>query len=208
MRYIKRPVFSGFLRKNDGATIIEFAIVAPVFFLIMFGMMEFGLFMYHKVMVDRIAVEVSRVASLGRTFDSGCPADPKKSSKDQRIEYIECIVRERSKILMNGERTLVQIANLTASGGSSVPDICLDDPQNPSSEPTTCTIFEDVDGDGVYKGGANDPGSTNAAGVGDIIEVRISYPWSVLMPLMSVFFEKAALNGVVMISESTIIRNE
>lgn len=210
MKYIKRPVFSGFFRKNDGATIIEFAIVAPLFFLIMFGMMEFGLFMYHKITVDRIAVEVSRVASLGRTFDSSCPADSKKSNAEQRIEYIKCIVKNRSKILMNGERTLVQVASLTASGGAGVPDVCLDDPQKPGVEsaPGKCTIFEDVDGDGAYNGGGNNPGNTNDAGLGDIIEVRISYPWSIQMPFMSKFFENSMLNGVVMISESTIIRNE
>ncbi len=208
MKYIKKPVFSGFFRKNDGATIIEFALVAPIFFLIMFGMMEFGLFMYHKITVERIAVDISRVSSIGNISDSTCPTDPAKPSKERQIDYIKCIVREKSKALINGDRILVQIANLSSGAGAKIPDICLDDPKNPSSDPATCNIFEDVDGDGVYKGGASDTGSTNAEGVGDVIEVRISYPWTIQMPLMSKFFTNSMLNGVVMISESTIIRNE
>lgn len=209
MKYIKRPVFSGLFRSNDGATIIEFAVVAPVFFLIMFGMMEFGLYMYHKITVERIAVDVSRISSIQKISDSSCPTDTSKTTKERQIDYIICVVKEKSSALINGDRTQVQIANLSAGDSAKTPDICLDNPEKPTSEPVTCTIFEDVDGDGVYThAGGIDTGSTNVAGVGDVIEVRISYPWSIQMPFMSQFFGGPAHNGVVMISESTIIRNE
>ncbi len=211
MKYIKRPVFSGLFRSNDGATIIEFAVVAPVFFLIMFGMMEFGLYMYHKITVERIAVDVSRISSIQKISDSSCPTDTSKTTKERQIDYIKCVVKEKSSALINGDRTQVQIANLSAGETSKAPDICLNDPEHPSSETPKedCKIYEDVDGDGNYtpSGGIN-TGSTNVAGVGDVIEVRISYPWSIQMPFMSQFFGGPAHNGVVMISESTIIRNE
>ena len=39
---LRHSIFRRFLRDIRGATIIEFAIVAPVFFLIMLGIIEYG----------------------------------------------------------------------------------------------------------------------------------------------------------------------
>ena len=192
------PRFSSiFFRKNDGATIIEFAIVAPIFFLIMFGMIEFGLFMYHRTTVERIAVEISRLVSIGKTVDSVC------SGTKTQLEFINCVVEDRSSALMNGDRLQVQVKTL-ADGGTTVPDICLADPENPSSAPETCTIYEDVDGNGVYRGSS----TSNFGANGDAVEIRLSYPWAVKFPLMSDYFGSADNKGIVMISASTIIKNE
>ncbi len=195
---IMRMVFSGFFRKNDGSALIEFAIVAPVFLLILFGVTEFGLFMYHKITVERIAVEVSRIASIAKTADSGACSGTANQS-----EYITCIVREKSHALINGDRVQVQIGRV-ADGGTSLPDICLDDPVNPSSAPATCTVYEDVDGNGIYRGAA----ASNYGGNGDTIEVRISYPWSVQFPLLKNYFGSASNKGITMITASTTIKNE
>jgi hypothetical protein len=191
-------VFSRFFRKNDGSALIEFAIVAPVFLLILFGVTEFGLFMYNKITVERIAVEVSRIASIAKTVDSGSC-----SGTSNQSEYITCIVREKSSALINGDRLQVQIGRV-ADGGTSLPDICLDDSANPSSAPATCNLYEDVDGNGVYRGSA----ASNYGGNGDTIEVQISYPWSVQFPLLNSYFGSASNKGIAMIAASTTIKNE
>lgn len=193
------PMFSsGFFHKNDGSAIIEFAIVAPVFLLLLFGVTEFGLFMYHKITVERVAVEISRMASIGKTADGGAC-----SGTNNQLAFITCIVRDKSHALINGDRVQVQVGTL-AAGGTSIPDICLDDSANPSSTPATCTTYEDVDGNGVYRGAE----ASNFGGNGDTVEVRISYPWSVQFPLLKKYFGSAANKGIVMITASTIIKNE
>ncbi len=200
MKYIKRFIPSAFMRKNDGSAIIEFAVVAPVFFLIMFGVTEFGFYMYQRITIERIAVEVSRIASITKTSDGPGGACP--DTTDQ-IGYITCIVKSKASALINGDRVQVQVGTL-AAGGTSVPDICLDDASNPSSAPATCTIYEDVDGNGSYKGA----GASDAGTYGDTIEVRISYPMSVMFPIMRDYIGSPGHKGIVMISSSTIIRNE
>lgn len=192
-----KQLYSGLLCKRDGSTIIEFAIIAPVFFLLMFGVTEFGLFMYHKIIIERIAVEISRVASIGKLFDSVCTNPP------DRVAYIKCVVKDRSSGLINSDKVEVQIVRLS-EGSTTTPDICLDNPDNPSSAPATCSVYEDVNNDGEYKGIA----ASNAGNAGDVVEVRISYPWIVQFPLIKDYFGSAAHKGIVMVTASTVIKNE
>jgi hypothetical protein len=49
-----------------GAALVEFAIVAPLLFLIVLGIIEFGVIMMHQLTLVQVAREGSRAASLGR----------------------------------------------------------------------------------------------------------------------------------------------
>lgn len=50
-----------FLRhRTDGATLIEYALLAPVFFLLLMGLMDFGLMMTKWVLTDNALNQVSR----------------------------------------------------------------------------------------------------------------------------------------------------
>lgn len=197
-----------FIRNTSGASIIEFAIVAPVFFLLIMGIIEYGLFMFHKVAIESITMQVGREASLNSSSGySTC------NGGSDRYAYIRCYVREKSSGLINNEQVEVSI-NAVANGGTRSYDICLTDP--PSSPPTCPVTFgyEDVNRNGVY-----DPPATanNPGGAGELIEVRVSYPWHVLVPFMSQIIgsmqpskngEPRTRSGVVMITSSTVFRNE
>lgn len=191
---------SGFFRKNDGSAIVEFALVAPLFFLLVFAMLEFGLYLYSKVIIENIALEVTRTASLGKSSDAECPGTT------NTVAYIECIVPKRASVLINGDKTQVQIMDL-AKATTVIPDICFD--TDPPSSPQTCTgTYEEVNNIPDYQG----TDSSNSGTAGSIIQVRISYPWSVQMPLVGKFFQKTDSQGnnrnVVMITASTVIKNE
>lgn len=198
---MRRP-FS--IRDQQGASIVEFALIAPVFFFIIMGILEFGLFMFHKVVIESITMQVSREASLNKNAGDGNCA-----GTTDRYAYIRCYVREKSNYLINGDQVEVNI-NRVAEGGTRVADICLNvDP--PSSRPATCNGprgYEEVNGIQGYQGTAGSaPGDA-----GELIEVRVSYPWRVLVPLMSQLIgsqrEDGSRTGVVMITSSTVFRNE
>ncbi len=183
---------------------IEFAIVVPIFFLFFFGLIEFGLVTFHKIALERIAMDVSRIASIGTTGDSSCHADTALSPQEQQVQYIKCIVRIKASGLINSEEVQVEVQKLSGGGKTTVPDICFDDPNNPSSLPATCHTYEDVNGDGKYSGiGDSNPGLR-----GEIIEVRISYPWKVRLPFMQEYFKVGTHKGIAMLTASTVIKNE
>lgn len=50
---------------DHGASLVEFALVAPLLFLLLFGMIEFGWLVAQNLEVNHIAREVGRVASVG-----------------------------------------------------------------------------------------------------------------------------------------------
>ncbi len=196
--------YSRFLRRNDGSAIIEFALVAPIFFLLFFGVIEFGLYTYHQIAVERIAAEVARTASIGKIGDSGCPASPTGTDSEKQLLYIKCVVKRMAAGLINGDRIEVLVNDLAAGGTPSAPDICIEDTLPiPSSAPATCDKYEDVNGDGKYNGAD----ASNAGVRGGTIQVRILYPFSVQFPIMSQYFGSGH-NGISMITAATVIRNE
>jgi Flp pilus assembly protein TadG len=54
-------------RKRRGAAVVEFAIVAPLFFLLVFGMIEFGRVIMVKQIITNASREGARVAVLDQT---------------------------------------------------------------------------------------------------------------------------------------------
>jgi Flp pilus assembly protein TadG len=63
-------------RGDDGAALVEFAIVVPIFFLLVFGIMEFGWAFYQSLDVRHGAREGARLASVNyKTTASPTPAD-------------------------------------------------------------------------------------------------------------------------------------
>jgi len=55
-----------YLRKREGAALVEFALVALLFFALLFGIVEFGIIYFQHLSLTHAAREGSRVASLGR----------------------------------------------------------------------------------------------------------------------------------------------
>jgi Flp pilus assembly protein TadG len=63
-------------RRPNGQTLVEFALVVPIFFLLLFGLIDMGRFVYMNSTLSQAAREAARVASveaswLGRT-DTNC----------------------------------------------------------------------------------------------------------------------------------------
>ena len=60
----KRPKSLELRRHRRGASIVEFAVVAPIFFLFVFGMIEFGRMLMVQQLITNAAREGARVAIL------------------------------------------------------------------------------------------------------------------------------------------------
>lgn len=52
------------LRRDDGQDLVEFALIAPLFFLLLFGILEFGLVIWHYNTVSIAAREGARAAIM------------------------------------------------------------------------------------------------------------------------------------------------
>jgi Flp pilus assembly protein TadG len=64
-------VCRSYRKKRRGAAVVEFAIVAPVFFLLIFGMIEYG----RMVMVQQIITNASREGARRAVLDGATTAE-------------------------------------------------------------------------------------------------------------------------------------
>ena len=92
---------------DDGAALVEFALIAPLFFLLVFGIMEFGWAFFQQLDVRHGAREGARLAAVDyKTTASPTPA----TQTDQ-------IVAEVCERMDSGDNVTVQI---TQSGTSAI----------------------------------------------------------------------------------------
>lgn len=179
-------------RNEDGATIIEFAIVAPVFFLLLMGVIEFGLIGLHSVALDAAVAQTSRVASIGNV-PNGYP---------DRVSYIESELRRRTQNLINSDRVVISANLLSAGGAPTPPDICLSEPPTIGGNCPPGTPYENVNGIAGYQGAAQ---AVTLGQSGDIVEIRAAYPWRVQVPILKDLFGE---NGALLLTSSTVVKNE
>lgn len=203
---MRAPFLQRFLHDQRGANILEFALVAPVFFLLLLGIMEFGLYMFNQVMIQSIAYQAAREASLGRISGTGpCAATA------NTVQYITCLVQQKSSSLVRGNAIQVAIARTTPSGGVAQPDVCFLANGEVSStvDPCPTNQWEEVNGIINYQSLST---VNNSGAAGEIVEVRVVYPWRTIIPFMARYFGTRDPNGVgsgvVLISASTVVKNE
>jgi Flp pilus assembly protein TadG len=205
-----------FRQDQSGAAIVEFALVATVFFMLLLGIVEFGLFMFHKVALESIMMQAGREATLGKTRNTG--NNSPCNNTGTRVEFIKCEVLRKAEGLINPNEVVINVNRVNSDNGlggtgTYIPDICLDDPNLPSSTPATCTFYQDVNGTGAYEGAdaAQDMGAA-----GELVEVRISYPWHIQVPFLKQFIGDMVTNpegqvvrsGSIMITSATVVKNE
>ena len=212
---LKRHIFLHcFSRDRSGATLVEFAIIAPIFFLMLFSIIEYGLVMFSSVVIESAVMHASRVVSIGADSGSGACAN-----SPNRVENVKCIVRQKTSGLIHADSVLF-VANPVAQGGLaalSKPDICLFDPPQTPKVGGPCpqgTKWQDLNGNGVYDAGPGEATPASLGGAGELVEIRVYYPWKVQIPFVQEFFGcrtggvAGCEKGVIMITSATVLKNE
>ncbi len=106
-------------RKQRGASVVEFAIVAPLLFVILFGIIEFSLALFNQAMITNASREGARAGIL---WNNGVAVGD---------DQIEAIVNN------------AVAANLISLGGASAPDTTI---VRAGSDPgSTVTVQVDYD---------------------------------------------------------------
>lgn len=118
--------------RERGAAALEFALVAPLFFLVVFGGIEIGYMFRSHLTIQDTARVAARVASVER------------SSDDADLEIIKLIERRASSLNGDVQRIVIFSADTLNSEL---------DPTSPCRTGTTnnqgekCNVYADIDGD-------------------------------------------------------------
>ena len=71
-RHCNEQVFVMNLKNQKGGSLVEFAIISPLLFVILFGIIEFGILIYDKAMITNASREGAR-AGIVYNFDTNSP---------------------------------------------------------------------------------------------------------------------------------------
>ena len=160
------------LRGDDGSTIVEFAIVAPVFVLVLFAAFQIGFVMLIQNALDSAAREASRVGITGAT-QAGMTRDQAIRSKVQEV------VRRYTGGFVDPAKILISVKSYASLSGVGAPEPFTDTNSNGVRDPGE--PFTDINGNGVWDA---DQGISGSFGLpGQVVQYEISYIWDTVFPI-------------------------
>jgi Flp pilus assembly pilin Flp len=181
--------YRGFMRNREGSTVIEFAIIAPLLFLLLVGTVETGLVLFANSVLEGATSVGSRIGKSGFTV-----------AGQTREQYIRSKVVQLSGGIIRPNLLTVTTLSYKSFDNIGKPEPCL------TASPCNGVPgvnFVDVNGNGTWD---QDMGKSNAGGSGDVVLYRASYPWSLFTPLMKRIMGDS--NGKITITAVAITRNE
>jgi Flp pilus assembly pilin Flp len=170
-----------------GATIVEFAVIFPVFILAIFGIIETAIVLFVSSSIEAAVLEASRFGITGGLTPG--------VSREARVLDI---VGDKTYGLVDMEQVDIQTLVYASFDDIGQPEPFEDDNFNTvwdDPEP-----FTDVNGNGVWDA---DMGAAGLGGPSDVVVYRVSYDWGVMTPLI-----QDVLGDSVRHVSSVAVRNE
>ncbi len=174
---------------EEGTTAIEFAFIAPVLMLMMFGIIELSLAMYTQSVMEGATSLSSRLGKTGYT-ESGI-------SREQTIRNM---LNARASGLLDTER--FTIASKSYSQFDTIGDMepFIDANHNEQHDPGE--TYTDINGNGAWD---EDMGREGYGNANDIVVYTVTYPWHVATPILDAVFGD---DGTVVLKASAVVKNE
>jgi len=185
------------LKKNtEGATILEFAIVAPALFLLLVGFIEVGMILFVNTALEG-ATNIG--ARIGQTGDSQGNGQGNGVSRDT---YIRNQIYNYSGGFLDPASLTITMLTYNDFSDIGQPEPCIS-PAAPPCPGTPGVNFIDINGNGIWDA---DMGQAGAGGSGSVVLYRVSYPWHLFTPLLRNIMGDS--NGIYTITAVAPVRNE
>ena len=114
-RAIKKHMLLNLGRKQDGVTAIEFAMLAPVLFLLLFGIIEFSLVMFASSVVEGATANAARLSRTGaERSTTGTPAERAKSDSAR----LRQLILDQGAGLLEDENLFITIIPASSQSGT------------------------------------------------------------------------------------------
>lgn len=171
----------------DGAAMVEFAIVGPVFITMLAAIVEFSAIMFVQTLLEGSAREASRYGITGFT-QAGI-------SRDEQI--LELVDRHTLDLIDMDELELETLVY------ENFADVGQPEPYTDENDNGTWDVGEpytDVNENGAWD---EDMGEAGLGGPGDVVVYRMRYDWPIMIPLFEPFFGQT-----VTLRANVAVRNE
>lgn len=177
------------VRREDGATAIEFALVAPLFIYLLAAILEFALIFAAQLLLDHATQQAARTGRTGFvTTDASQDATVKEILND-----------------MVGPLLDTDALVITSKSYSGFDAIGEEEPYvdaNGNGERDNGENYTDVNGNGQWD---EDQGTDGYGSSGEVVVYTVSYDWTVVTPYIG---NIVGNSGVVTIAATAIVQNE
>lgn len=167
-------------KSKDGNTLIEFALLAPVFFMLIAGMVEFVLYHYKLYALNHVVYEATRNLQTGETQNW---SDGDDTTTDDMSVAFHNEVCAHAYAMIDCETIIFDVRNFNSIGAVTYPPVTYDENGNPTN-----FVFQ--------------PGGPKAYSV-----VRAAMPHQFVTPFMNKVMGLEP-GGSALINSYSIVRNE
>lgn len=176
-----RRVIRQLRRQEEGATIVEFALVFPLAALLLFAIVELGLIFYTTSTVNMIGHQATRFAKTGYDYSGGqsyAIARGSDAAFDGQSGAEHYSVDRRGNITMRGREGYIR-EWLKTKGEALL------DPQKLTLNTRTYASMSQAANNGTP---IRQSQTYDMGGAGNAVAYEIAYQWNVLCPLLYPFF--------------------
>jgi Flp pilus assembly protein TadG len=176
--------------KSDriGGTIVEMALVGPVFLLLLFAIFETSAFLLASTLLEGGVREASRFAITGRT-DLG-----------SRDATIRSVIENHSVGILTAEKIDIDYSVFPSFDSIGFTEEF--DDANGNGVRDAGEGYTDSNGNGTFDDGNGTPG---AGGAEDIVLYRVGYDWQLIVPILRPFLPP---DGTIRLEAQIAVRNE
>ncbi len=186
MSLLTKQFRKSFIRNTEGVTAIEFAIIAPVFILVLMGIIEFSLVMFTSSVIEGATAASGRYGKTGYT-----------APYTSRQEQIIATITSKTAGLLDPDKITITTTVYPAFNSIEQEEPYIDTNRNGVHD--YGEDYTDVNSNGQWD-------SSGVAGLGngnDVVVYTVSYPWEIHTPIIANFLENTML-----LSSRTVVKNE
>ncbi len=175
---------------EGGQTLVEFAIIIPVFLLILFGLIDVGRLVYTNAAVSQAAREGARLAAAeaawtGVTGQASCVADASLITSANPGAHV-CptdLAALKSHVFDAAQRMTVLLGPVT--------DVHISCNEGTVADPAPTGDWTESSGGNGCADASGDPFTAP----GDLVSVRVDYTYEFFTPIVSTFMGSTAVSG-------------
>jgi len=174
---------------QDGATAVEFAIIAPVLIMLMMAITDIGMMMFAQGVLENSTFMAARTGKTGFV-------EQDKTREETMIE----VLHQRAGTLMDTTKL-----NITSISYGEFDDIGQPEPfidANGNGERDTGENYTDVNGNGVYD---DDVGTSGQGAASEVVVYTVTYPWKLSTPVIS---RMMGDEGIMNLTSRIVVQNE
>lgn len=173
------------IRNTAGAALIEFAVIAPVLLMLIFGSLEFGLNVYMRAVLEGAMQQAGRNSTL-------------QTSQSSTTTIDNLVATQVHNILPSAAVTFTR-ENYSTYSNVGRPEDFTDTNGNGVRDPGEC--FQDLNGNGVWDA---DAGRTGLGGANDVVEYTATVTYPSFVPAAAAL----GISPTTTIRATTMLRNQ